>query len=325
MADCDQSEGFNRWWQEYARAFIESDGRLVDSYQQYTHSEGQGTAMLFAAVAQDKATFQRAWEWTQKHLRRPDGLYAWKWQNGRVADLNNASDGDILIAWALLIGYRQWDDPSFRDSALEILDAIKLLLVTPRFGFTLLLPGSLFYDKPDRILTNPSYLILPAFRAFSYYDDAAFWNDFYQQSIHFLKAAQTVQPSKKEPQVVSDWMQVSPEGVTYSTQHDPLLGYDSIRVPLYLAWMGETELLKPYRVLWQQLGGAEHAPSTYDLRSGAHSDYAPEAGLVAVRKLATQERITVQEHDLKKQGYYSASLLLFATLARERFILGYCP
>nr|WP_282449955.1 glycosyl hydrolase family 8 [Microbulbifer sp. CAU 1566] len=296
-------------WQQYAKAFVEDSGRVVDDYHKMTHSEGQGSGMLFAVMANDRTAFERIYSWTERHLRRPDGLYAWKWQDGRVADINNASDGDILIAWSLLKAYEAWGDEVFLQKSLALLDAIKLLLVTREYGFTVLLPGSLYYEKPERTVINPSYIVLPALVDFARYDDATFWNGFYQDSLQLLKRASALGQG-----VTTDWMQVSEQGLAYSEEHDPVFGYDAIRVPLYLAWANERALLQPYLSLWNKLGGVDKAPSTYHLLDGGRSAYSPEHGIVAIRKLAANLPLP-NEPGVAAQGYYSSSLVLFAHLA----------
>jgi endoglucanase len=70
-----------------------------------SHSEGQGFTMLFAVHYGDRAQFDRVWQWTKRNLQvRDDALLAWKWEQGAVTDRNNASDADILVAWALARG-----------------------------------------------------------------------------------------------------------------------------------------------------------------------------------------------------------------------------
>jgi endoglucanase len=62
--------------------------------------------MLLAVMNNDPATFEQVWRWTRNTLLRPSlWLFAWRYDpiEKRVTDENNASDGDTLIAWALLL------------------------------------------------------------------------------------------------------------------------------------------------------------------------------------------------------------------------------
>jgi endoglucanase len=67
-------------WAAYKQRFISAEGRLIDdSAGNVSHSEGQGYAMLLAAFAGDRATFDKLWAWTSSNLEiRGDGLAAWR-------------------------------------------------------------------------------------------------------------------------------------------------------------------------------------------------------------------------------------------------------
>ena len=98
-------------WELFKQAFVESSGRVVDTGQdRVSHSEGQGFGMLFAVHYDDRAAFDRLWQWTQKNLQvRDDALLAWRWQPDRgVTDRNDAADGDLLVASALVRAGEKW-------------------------------------------------------------------------------------------------------------------------------------------------------------------------------------------------------------------------
>ena len=102
-------------WMNYRSRFVSDNGRVVDTANNMiSHSEGQGYGMLLAVAARDRAGFERIWNWTRANLMvRDDQLIAWRWEpNARpaVADMNNATDGDILVAWALAEAAEQWSE-----------------------------------------------------------------------------------------------------------------------------------------------------------------------------------------------------------------------
>ena len=85
---------------------------------------GRATAWCSAAEIGDEDAFRRMMDWSEANLAiRPDNLLAWRWQPdvpGRVADPNNASDGDLFYAWALIrgadrFGQSAWREPRHRD------------------------------------------------------------------------------------------------------------------------------------------------------------------------------------------------------------------
>src|SRR5271156_3833891 len=93
-------------WLKYRDRFVGDDGRVRDTgNKDISHTEGQGSAMLFAESFDDRAAFDRIWQWTRDKLRQPDSaLFSWRWDpsgQNPIADANNATDGDMLIAWAL--------------------------------------------------------------------------------------------------------------------------------------------------------------------------------------------------------------------------------
>ncbi|MEJ1938182.1 glycosyl hydrolase family 8, partial [Nostoc sp. NIES-2111] len=148
-------EAFSNGWALWRSRFIAKDGRVVDTGNAgVSHSEGQGYGMLLAVLADDPFTFDRLWAWTRSALMiREDGLAAWRWDPAstpRVADMNNASDGDLLIAWALAEAARSWNKPEHRDSAARSAAALFASAVCSVNGERTLLPGAAGFTAEDR-------------------------------------------------------------------------------------------------------------------------------------------------------------------------------
>ena len=88
-------------WEVWKAAFLEADGRVVDSLQMgASHSESQGYGLLLAASVGDGVAFDLIDRWTMANLAvRSDSLFAWRWlpaDPAGVPDRNNASDGDLF-------------------------------------------------------------------------------------------------------------------------------------------------------------------------------------------------------------------------------------
>ena len=126
-------------YQTYLQRFVTPDGRVIDNVNgNITHTESQGYGMLLAVAAGDRETFDRIWTFTETNLYvRPDGLASWKWspeggkadaETGQVADPNNASDGDLLIAWALAEAAAAGWNPDYAQRADKIIDALSRVL-----------------------------------------------------------------------------------------------------------------------------------------------------------------------------------------------------
>ena len=60
----------DRAWESYKARFFKPEGRIVDNGNGgVSHTEGQGFAMLMAVANDDKATFDKLWQWTDSQLR----------------------------------------------------------------------------------------------------------------------------------------------------------------------------------------------------------------------------------------------------------------
>ena len=155
-------------WRTYQSKFISPEGRVIDDANGgISHSEGQGYGMLIAVRAGDRAGFDRLWTWTRANLElRGDYLAAWRWDpahDPHVADRNSATDGDLLIAWALSEAGAKWD-PAYAAAARSI--------------GPLLLPGAQGFgpsERPDGPVVNLSYWIFPALDRLASISHAADW------------------------------------------------------------------------------------------------------------------------------------------------------
>src|SRR3954466_7344499 len=85
--------------QKFLDEYVEADGRVVRRDEGGdVVSEGQAYGMLIAVAVGDEARFRSIWNWSKTHLRRADGLLAWRWADGEVAGPNSAADADLDAA-----------------------------------------------------------------------------------------------------------------------------------------------------------------------------------------------------------------------------------
>jgi endoglucanase len=308
-------------WAKYRDRFIGNDGRVHDTgNNQVSHTEGQGWAMLFAESMDDRASFDRVWAWTRDTLRRPrSALFSWRWDpngNKPIADANNATDGDILIAWALARGARRWNAPEYRSEAHAILAEIRRKLIERVGGGLVLMPGTEgFRDKDGAVIVNPSYYIYPAFEEFSRFDRSPQWARLRRDGLGLLSKARFGRWG-----LTPDWVTVGAKGDVQPAANLPSrFGFDAIRIPLYLIWGSEATAARLAAELrfWNDFTD-KPIPAWVDVKDGSVAPFPAPAGFQAVIQLARSWRAplppTLPEIG-DQDDYYSASLILLARLA----------
>ncbi|WP_244631112.1 glycosyl hydrolase family 8 [Aureimonas sp. ME7] len=227
-------------WAAYRQSFLGEDGRIVDTGNgNISHSEGQGYGLLLAVLADDAANFDRIWSFTRTQLLvRDDGLAAWRWTPGQqppVTDLNDASDGDILIAYALARGGALWQRPDLTEAAASLADSIGSRLLFINEDHTLLRPAVTGFDRGERAdgpVVNLSYWVFEAF------DDLAALapNYDWKGAVDGGKAllASVLSDSSLPP----EWLSVA--RIARPADGFPAeFGYNALRIPLYLLRAGD--------------------------------------------------------------------------------------
>ena len=313
-------------WRGFADRFVAPDGRVVDvDNGGRTHTEGQGYGLLLAEAAGQREDFARIWSWTETHLRRPDGLFSWSYgpcpsaDGDCVLDRNNASDADILIAWALLRAGTHWKNPSYLAAARTIAESVAQKLVIERNGLTLLLPGAEGFLHQDRVVVNLSYWLFPAFAEFEQAFPSPVWKNLSLSGFEITRAARFGAEN-----LPSDWVEIRDSGaIAPAVGFPPRFGFDAVRVPLNLAWSAnlDTDLLKPFATYWSRASGGGVPAAWVDVETGEKAPYAWQVGMQCVSQLATGrvDRRRLSPRDLPPvgagDGYYSTSVTLLCHLA----------
>lgn len=304
-------------WARFRQGFVQPDGRVVDPGQGgISHSEGQGAAMLLAVHHGDRASFELIWQWTKANLQvRGDNLLAWRWTpEAGITDKNNASDGDLLVAWSLLRAFNRWHAPAHLQESRNIARDIreKLLRKTPQ-GL-ILLPGAEGFEKPEGITVNLSYWVFPALDEMSQADPSPEWEALSRTGMDILRYAGFGRWG-----LPPDWLLL---GETTAPAAGPSgrFGYAAVRIPLYLLWSRRESpaLLKPYREFWGYFKGASFLPAWTDLRDDSVDSRDASAGIhrLAQWVLDHPHPPAVPRYRLdEKQGYYSAVLFLLTEMA----------
>ena len=311
-------------WGLYKQRYISPEGRVIDTGNvDVSHSEGQGIGLLLSVHNKDRAVFDKIWQWTRTNLQtRKDKLFSWKWvpsaTGGSTADPNNATDGDIFIAWALFRAGRQWNEASYLEAAREISREIRAKLLHQSSYGLLLLPGEQGFVKEGRVTVNLSYWMFPALQDLNRLDPAPEWGQLIESGLKLLQTGRF-----GRWQLPSDWLRLA-EKPEIAPDFKPRFGYDAIRIPLYLIWakLDTPDNLKPFKDFWGYFKSAPFVPAWSNLTDDSVDSYDALPGIQAIISLANLSGSTRAENQQllrsklnPDQAYYSASLLFLAQMA----------
>ncbi len=313
-------------WAHYKAKFIDANGRLFDeSAENISHSEGQGYALVLAAFNDDRDTFAKLWSWTLANLEvRGDHLAAWRWRpqdNPHVMDKNNATDGDLLIAWGLAEAGRRWSAPDYTAAARQIALSLSQKVVFPTAFGPALRPGAAGFgddDTADGPLVNLSYWIFPAFDALADAAPEVDWTGLRASGLALYDAARFGSFG-----LPADWISLR-GGVAPAADRPPVFGYELIRAPLYLAWGPPEAKPRLAAVTQDWLGASGGAPMVIDVQKAAITQSFADPGYRAVAALARcalrNEKFPDELRVIRPDRYYSATLhMLSLTALRVRY------
>jgi endoglucanase len=330
-ATCDTS-----WpeWDAFKKNLINENGRVVDGSAKDSHttSEGQSYALFFSLVANDKTTFEKLVNWTEKNLSKEDIItHLPSWILGKkeddsygVLDTNSASDSDLWIAYTLGEAGRLWENRRY--VALSSLLANRILknetLDIPGLG-TVLLPGAVgFTPTTTSVRLNPSYAPLQLIHWFNTHSNDPRWA--------------SLLSSSKELIVKSSIKGYAPDWTIYQynkgfqpdtgNERAGLGSYDAIRVYLWAGMLNKDSpeykkimaALKPMAKLVEKMGvppefvhvdsGDVHGQGS----SGFSAAMVPFLMAEGYDKAAEQQLMRIDAQPIAKDSYYDQVLILFA-------------
>ena len=230
-------------WDSYSARFIDAQGRVIDPQGgSRTTSEGQGYALFFSLVDNDRATFDRVLTWTQANLAGGDlqsHLPSWLWGKNKdgqwhTLDANPASDADVWIAYSLIEAGRLWKHPLYTNLGRQMMAQIAKTEVANLPGFGLVLvPGPTGFQHERRWTVNPSYMPLFIFERLATVDPAGPWGQIAQGIPRLLRQS-------ARHGFAMDWVDFVPgDGFYPAPAHPenateaPVGSYDAIRVYLW--------------------------------------------------------------------------------------------
>lgn len=312
-------------WTVFRDRFVMPEGRVVDTgNRNVSHSEGQGYGLLGALRADDHAMFQRILGWTLASLKRPsDNLFAWRHvpdANPPVSDLNNASDGDLLIAWALVEAGRMWRVTDYTARGLAVARDLQRHCFLNLGSRWLLLPGAYGFRAGGRVVVNLSYYVLPALQALGQGLRDATWSRLEMDGLALLREAR-FGPWNLPP----DWLELGAETTALRPARNwpQRFSFDAVRIPLNLCWggSGAHPAVRACADFWTHRGAAAPIPAWTELSTGALAPYPANPGIRAVALLTRAMRDGAVDQAVlprvaqARNEYYSAALVMLARMA----------
>ena len=322
----DQAPLRNEWTAFKAR-FLSADGRIIDNGNGgVSHSEGQGWGMLFAVAAQDQASFDLILGWTARVLRRPrDSLHAWRYvPNGRpsIPDPNNAVDGDMFIATALIRAGRLWGRPDHLLAAAAIGRDILRLMVRRAGPLTVLLPGIEGFETRDAIIVNPSYYAFPMMTELARIVPSPQWDQMLTDAITLIEKGRfglwALPP---------DWLRVAKIDAAMSPAPGwpPRFSFDAVRVALWWTWqrLPPGSAIQSIKKFWSPASLAV-VPAWADLKTNEVAPYPATLGMIAIMRLMRRAAGSLDEPDVSNiaaaTNYYDSALILLSRIAEREII-----
>lgn len=314
-------------WDSYKTYFNTDKGYIRDESQNAAHSESTGYGMLFEVASGDKESFDKTLAWADANLlNTASGLYSWRYLisgTNHVPDKNNATDGDILAAWALLKAAVIWEDISYLNRAKRILTAIKEKCVKVWEGYTLLLPGWNGFDHStdasyQYVVVNPCYYIFAALKDFYTVTADEVWKTLITDGERLTADFITkLAPAEK---ILPDWFTIEKGGTfNFDKDHTRQSGWDAIRCPLYSYWYDRDHAwVKLWKNWYATKEGIDKIPAKIDIVSSGVADsmYSEYTGFKAVYNLVNSNTPATQ---LSKSSYYLDSLEFLSYLAYHKF------
>ncbi len=311
-------------WDSFKAVNIDKSYRVIDysDARAITTSEGQSYAMFFALVANDRATFDKLLEWTEKNLAKGDitkNLPSWLWgktnQGWGIIDSNNATDSDLWIAYDLLEAARIWNAPEYAAKAHAMMELLKRDVRDVENLGKVMLPGGRGFDHATHVTLNPSYYPVFILRRLALEDP--YWKDVAEGTV---RALVRTAPAGFSP----DWAKIDKTGKLIAPEGDDyVLGsYNSIRVYLWTGMLSPddpaydvlTRLFNPMVKLTEQMN---MPPEKVNILTGAANQAgSPGFGACLLEmlrgtKTADFIRTVIASEPIIGENYYRNVLMLY--------------
>ncbi|MFD1419387.1 glycosyl hydrolase family 8 [Lactiplantibacillus songbeiensis] len=311
-----------------------------------TLSEAQGYGMLITVMAAQQGvrtqnTFKQLTHYYLAHrLSKALPLMAWRQTQTRgkmrstAAEKTSATDGDLDIAYALILADQQWGsrgDVNYRQLAQRLIKAIKRTELNP----TTKLPrvGNWATTGTDANLVRTSDLMTVDFRKFASYTRDGSWTRVAQNSQSLLQRLS----QKQATGLMADFVTVTGAKATIgavkpnqvATSHDAQYGYNACRVPWRVAVDYQTTHSQVSRQVLQKMltffAKQHQLTAIYRLNGQAVTSYANQAFTTPIAYAAQvmdQSALTKRygdslTHHISGNNYYPETIQMLMLLQSQ--------
>jgi len=227
------AEHFDSWYKSYksSKLLQECNGGIrTDAYSEengVTKVESMGWAMIIAAYMGDKNTFDGLYTFYKSKIQS-HGMMAWKVTCGGVNDGGSASDGDLDVAFAMVVASWQWGE-SYKTEAIKLINTVKKLIVKCNGGTTVIaggMSGMGTYGGCNE--TDISYHTPAFFRCFAEVTGNSDWDKLADDTYTLLNNG-----ANPTTGLIPDWQSL--DGGQASGGRNHSYGFDACRVPWRIA------------------------------------------------------------------------------------------
>jgi len=239
----DALKTYNKWKELYLVKC--KDGfRIMCQGQEETRVEAIGFGMILTAYYREKEVFDGLYQfYKSKQTKNANNMMAWNVSCEGINDPGSATDGDIDVAFALIVASNQWGNDYLKE-AEKVIDVIKNSVVIKCDTLLALAPGYSIESEEGPVwggceLTDIQYYTPAFFRLFAKITEDDDWNKLADDTYTILNAA-----AHPVTGLVPDWQSVSgiPGG---NSDRYSFYRYDACRVPWRIAldylWNGNVQ------------------------------------------------------------------------------------
>jgi endo-1,4-beta-D-glucanase Y len=255
----------DRWYKNFKSNNLmpECNGglRTISENKDETLVESMGWAMIIAAYMGDRTNFDGLYKYYKSKIQG-HGMMAWKTSCNGVNDAGSASDGDLDVAFSLVVATWQWGE-SYKSEATKAITTVKKLIVDCS-GTSVVaggMSGNSVYGGCQE--TDISYYSPAFFRCFADFTNDKAWTKLADDTYTVLNNG-----ANKSTGLVPDWQTLS-GGTAGSRKH--AYSFDASRVPWRIAldylWNGNEKAKTWCKTIsgWANTIGPKNIKDGYNL------------------------------------------------------------